>query len=446
MPQKEQYGAQPPIELLRQFMDHQGWYEKPPVNTFRQLVDVQFICAMGPPGGGRTFVTPRYIRHFNQVSIVDFEHKTLVRIFSTLLEWYLQKEQFSEQVLQTKPHVIEGTLQVYKTVMASLLPTPMKSHYLFNLRDIARVIQGMCMVKSAQFPQGGAGKEKFLRLWTHEVLRVFYDRMVDDKDRDWFLSYFKTVVKKNFETDFDRLFKHLKDATVVDPTIGIEEIRRCFFSDMMDEAALETNLRVYDEVMDPQAVIVKMEEFLTDHNAMSKRPMNLAMFLYACEHISRICRVLKQPGAHMMNVGVGGSGRQSLSKLAAFIMGMETFQIEISKSYTTTEWREDLKRFTKRAGGEGVPCVFLFSDTQIKQESFVEDINNLLNAGEVPNMFPYDERAAVLEQCRVLSKRQGLVLETPAELWSFFVDKVRRRAILSQGGRCNRNFAPGSGS
>jgi dynein heavy chain len=145
----------------------------------------------------------------------------------------------------------------------------------------------------------------------------------------------------------------------------------------------EASQRSYDEVTDTHDLMSRMEEFLMDHNAMSKRPMNLAVFLYAVEHVSRIARVLKQPGAHMLCVGVGGSGRQSLSRLAAFISGMQTFQIEISKSYTQAEWREDLKKFTRMAGGLGQPCVFLFSDSQIKQESFVEDINNLLNSGEV---------------------------------------------------------------
>ena len=73
----------------------------------------------------------------------------------------------------------------------------------------------------------------------------------------------------------------------------------------------------------------------------------------------------------------------------------DVVQVEISKSYSKAEWREDLKKVMRKAGGEGKPCVFLFSDTQIKDEAFVEDINNLLNAGEVPNMFPMDERMQV---------------------------------------------------
>lgn len=71
MPGKETYGAQPPIELLRQFMDYSGWYGAD--NAFRNLVDVQIIAAMGPPGGGRTFVTNRYLRHFNTLGLAQVE-------------------------------------------------------------------------------------------------------------------------------------------------------------------------------------------------------------------------------------------------------------------------------------------------------------------------------------------------------------------------------------
>ena len=66
MPQVEAYGAQPPIELLRQFMDHAGWYDRKEL-TFRRLADVQFAAAMAPPGGGRNHVTNRYVRHFSLV-------------------------------------------------------------------------------------------------------------------------------------------------------------------------------------------------------------------------------------------------------------------------------------------------------------------------------------------------------------------------------------------
>jgi len=64
--------------------------------------------------------------------------------------------------------------------------------------------------------------------------------------------------------------------------------------------------------------------------------------------------------------GIGGSGRQSASKLATFIADYELFEIEITKNYTTVEWREDLRRMLRRAGEENVPTVFLFADHQIK--------------------------------------------------------------------------------
>lgn len=90
MPAKETYGAQPPIEILRQWMDHGGWYDRKE-NTFRQLVDVQFVAAMGPPGGGRTSITQRYVRHFNLLNFVPFSNDSLQRVFGTILDWFLQR-------------------------------------------------------------------------------------------------------------------------------------------------------------------------------------------------------------------------------------------------------------------------------------------------------------------------------------------------------------------
>jgi len=88
-----------------------------------------------------------------------------------------------------------------------------------------------------------------------------------------------------------------------------------------------------------------------------------------------------------MLIGVGGSGKQSLSKLPSLIMKCEVFQIELIRNYNSQSFRDDMVKIMKRSGIEGVPVSFVFTDIQISHESFLEDINNMLNTGEIPNLF-----------------------------------------------------------
>ena len=101
--------------------------------------------------------------------------------------------------------------------------------------------------------------------------------------------------------------------------------------------------------------------------------------------------------------GIGGSGRQSASKLASFMADYELFQIEITKNYTFNDWRDDIRRMMRKAGEEGVSMVFLFGDHQIKEEAFLEDVNMLLNTGDIPNLYENEERLEIIEKVRNIS-------------------------------------------
>ncbi|DBB17910.1 TPA: hypothetical protein ACH3X3_002922 [Trebouxia sp. C0006] len=414
MPQVEEYGAQPPIELLRQYMDHRGWYDRKDL-SFRHLQDVQFIAAMGPPGGGRNSVTNRYLRHFSVVSVTAFDNDTLSTIFSALVDWWMKKAGFSPNVTKLAKPLVAASLEVYETIQKELLPTPTKSHYTFNLRDVSKVIQGLTRA-------GPVVEENSLvtGLWVHETLRVFYDRLINDDDRTWLTGLLSGVTEKHFKEKLPRVLG--LGNTTPDAATMTTGVRGLMFGDYMVPGA---EPRVYTQISDPNKMLLVLKEYLSDYNAISKKPMQLVLFQFALEHVSRICRIITSPGGHALLVGLGGSGRQSLTRLAAHMQEYDIFQIEISKSYTMMEWHEDLKKVLKMAGEANKKVVFLFADTQIKQESFVEDISNLLNTYEVPNLLQPADLATTFENIRPRAKAAGLD-GNKDQLYSFFLQEVKR--------------------
>ncbi|TPX68902.1 hypothetical protein SpCBS45565_g02819 [Spizellomyces sp. 'palustris'] len=416
MPAREVYGAQPPIELLRQWMDHEGWYNQ---NAMTKFEAIQFVGAMGPPGGGRNPVTSRFLRHFNTITMTSFDDTALHRIFETILGWHLTSNNFPKEIIDMSKSVVDATRQIYRGAMSNLLPTPKKSHYTFNLRDFSRVIQGVLLAR----PETVSNKEKMVRLWLHEAYRVFYDRLIDDEDRKWLFTFSKTeIVKTAFNLEFDKVFR-IYDSNA-DGIVEVDDLRSLIFGTYLSPR--DAAGRAYDEITDLNALTEFMEKSLGEFNQVSKKPMDLVMFRFAIEHLSRISRVLQQPRGNMLLVGVGGSGRQSLTRMAAYLAEYEVFQVEISKNYNAQAWHDDLKKLYKSAGGLGKPTVFLFSDTQCQEESFLEDINNMLNAGEVPNLFAADEKQELFELMRSDTRSAGRAADSsPAAMFQWFLDRCR---------------------
>lgn len=99
-----------------------------------------------------------------------------------------------------------------------------------------------------------------------------------------------------------------------------------------------------------------------------------------------------------------------------------------------SDWRDDLKRMMLKAGIEGKSVVFLFNDSQIKDEAMLEDIDMLLNTGDVPNMFAPDERADIIEKAQGIARMAGVKLDgTPLSVYNFFFDRVKANLHIVLG-------------
>jgi dynein heavy chain len=180
----------------------------------------------------------------------------------------------------------------------------------------------------------------------------------------------------------------------------------------------------YQELTDHTRVHEIIVEYLEEYNLTFSSRMELVFFKDAINHICRISRVLSQPRGNALLVGVGGSGRQSLTRMAAFMADYKCRSIEITRGYGINEWHENLKEILMTAGGKNQSTVFLFSDTQIVTETFLEDINNILNSGEVPNLYESDEIERIIGMVRPLAKAAGK-LETKEAILQHYNQLVR---------------------
>ncbi|CAH0718440.1 unnamed protein product, partial [Brenthis ino] len=398
MPALEVYGAQPPIELLRQFMDFSGWYDRTNIGEFKTLIDVGLVAAMGPPGGGRNPITMRLMRHFHYISFTEMEYNSKFGIFNTILKSWTRN---FKNVSIRENAFLKSSIEVFNSLVEELLPTPTKSHYTFNLRDLSKVFQGILMMD----PLNVKDEDDVIRLWYHEHQRVYQDRLVNNEDRSWFVN----LLNKKIRTEFNK-----KSSDVIGG-------RLMLFGDFMDIGADD---KKYIEITNKVELDEVLSHYLNEYNLSSTAPLDLVLFEDAVAHLCRLARIMRQPMANALLLGMGGSGRQSLSRLAANMAELQCMQIEITKAYGQSEWRDDLKQTMMRAGADNRGIVFLFSDAQIKMESFLEDLNNILSSGDVPNIYEAEDLDSIYMSVRHAVMEMNLAA-TKTNLFACYQRRVR---------------------
>ncbi|XP_072261492.1 dynein axonemal heavy chain 6 [Pyxicephalus adspersus] len=404
MPKLDRYGSQPPIELLRQYQDFKGFYDREKM-FWKEIQDVTIAAACAPPGGGRNPVTPRFIRHFSMLCLPTPSEHSLKQIFQAILNGFLTD--FPVAVKQSASNIVDAAVEIYHRMSIDLLPTPAKSHYVFNLRDLSKCVQGILQCD----PGTVRDQMQIFRLFCHECQRVFHDRLINNEDKQYFHTMMSEMAGKHFGVQIE------PEYFVTKPII---------FGDFIKVGADKAE-RVYEDLTDMEKLQSVLQDYLDDYNMTNAKDVKLVFFQDAIEHVSRIARMIRQERGNALLVGVGGTGKQSLTRLAAHMCGYKCFQIELSRGYNYDSFHEDLRKLYKMAGVEDKDMVFLFTDTQIVVEEFLEDINNMLNSGEVPNLFEKDELEFVLAATRPKAKEAGIPEGNRDEVFQYFINRVRQK-------------------
>ncbi|CAF2140297.1 unnamed protein product [Rotaria magnacalcarata] len=397
MPEVDQYYTCQPHTLLRQHLDYKHWYDRQKL-TLKEIHNCQYVSAMNPTAGSFTIDT-RLQRHFAVFAVSFPGIEALETIYVGILSQHLA-EGFPQTVQKYTSSLVRGALELHRRITVSFLPTAIKFHYIFNLRDLSNIFQAILFAK----PDAIKTHHDLIRLYLHESERVYCDKLVDRTDIDMFTKLQREVAKKSFdEIDEDNAFKK--------PNLY------CHFA-----------LGVGDPKYMPIDNWTHLQKLLNDaldaYNELNAQ-MNLVLFEDAMTHICRINRILEAPRGNALLIGVGGSGKQSLARLAASISSLEVFQITLRKGYNINDLKTDLGALYIKAGQKGIGTVFLMTDSQVADEKFLVLINDMLASGEIPGLFADDAIDEIIGSMRNEVKAQGID-DTRENIWKYFIEKVRR--------------------
>jgi dynein heavy chain len=405
MPFVEEYGTQTPIALLRQHMDYESWFDRTDLGLKKVITNVQFIAAMNHKAGS-FFIDSRLQRHFSVFSCSIPSDKDLRCIYGSIISATLGKG-FNDSVNVSLDKSLEATLELFKVVSEKFLPTAVTFHYNFNMRDLTSIFQGLSLAKPSEFTTATS----FARLWLHECYRVLGDRMVTEIDIRKFESLIVDVSKKYFQTPHVEqaelhasplLFATFISDTKIYSAVPSGPAGKTLVSDI-----LETKLSRYNDVF---------------------TVMNLVLFDEAVAHICRTVRILERQRGNALLVGVGGSGKQSLCKLACYICEMTIASLNISSSFSFNDLRDFLKDLYQKAGvSPAKPICWLVPDSHIFDEKFLVYVNDILSSGYIPDLFTKEEFDSILSSnaVKVTAKALG-VPDTKDAMTAFFIDTVRR--------------------
>ena len=416
-PEVNKWGDQITNELFRSLLEKNGFYSLEKPGEFTNITDVNFISAMIHPGGGRNDIPERLKRHFYILNCTLPSDEGIDRIFGVIVESHFSSSHgFEPEVCTMAKNLIQATRLLWKKTKDYLLATPAKFHYVFNLRDLSRVWHSMIATQSNVIHN----ETILLQLWNHEITRTIADRFVCEADKIWFHKEVESLVTEKFDQSLSTVTKNM-----------------IYFVDFMqdapeptgeEEGETETELpKIYEPVPNFKILSDRLKYFLDQYNEIMRGSnMDLVFFDDAIIHLIKIARVIRNPGGNIMLVGVGGSGKQSLTKLASFIAGHKTFQISVTRTYNISNFVEDLKTLFRTCGILGTKTTFLFTDQDIKDECFLEYVNNVLASGLASQIFTKDEQGEIVTELTPIMKRECPKMPpTPDNAIAWFLERIK---------------------